>query len=275
MSSLLLGFKGLGKGPSADIQPRCTWSSHLSPRRIFLFVSLPSLLATRGPSERRFKTGRRKWDSPVQHEPHVQTHLTRTQPVSSGRLSAEVRWRKVQRENGHFIAFFKIFLKVIFFSQQVLLKHLLPHLSNLLRLQASLQPGRRTQRRLPVSWLKGGEKPDSSGRERSRSVCKERRRTGKKRVDPTRSPQKHKHYVRLDVARHITTRDMFRRCREEMERRRTEERARQQAEAQRLIEEKMRREEEEQRQAEEERAQALREAALLQQQVQTQVIQTA
>lgn len=115
MSSLLLGFKGLGKGPSADIQPRCTWSSHLSPRRIFLFVSLPSLLATRGPSERRFKTGRRKWDSPVQHEPHVQTHLTRTQPVSSGRLNAEVRWRKVQRENGHFIAFFKIFLKVIFF----------------------------------------------------------------------------------------------------------------------------------------------------------------
>lgn len=37
----------------------------------------------------------------------------------------------------------------------------------------------------------------------------------------------------------------------------------------------MRREEEEQRQAEEERAQALQEAALLQKQVQSQLIQTA
>lgn len=38
------------------------------------------------------------------------------------------------------------------------------------------------QRRLPASWLKGGEKPDYSGRERSRSVCKERRRRGKKLI---------------------------------------------------------------------------------------------
>lgn len=190
MGSHPLGFKGLGKGPSADIPPRCTWSSHLSQRRIFLFVSLRSLLATRGPSVRRLKTGRRKWDSPVQHTPLTQTHLMWTQPVSSGRLKAEVRRKKVQpvqqvqRKNCNFISFYELLLKLMFFFQQVLPKHLLPHLSNLLRLQASLQPGRRTQRRLPVSWLKRGEKPDSSGRERSRSVCKERRRTGKKQVNP-------------------------------------------------------------------------------------------
>lgn len=80
------------------------------------------------------------------------------------------------------------------FFHKVLLKQLLPHLCNPLRSLASLQPGRRTRRRLPASWLKGGEKPDSSGRERSRSVCKERRRTGKKRVQSPRSPPpEHRH----------------------------------------------------------------------------------
>lgn len=118
MGSRPLGFKGLGKGPSADIPPRCTWSSHLSQRRIFLFVSLLSLLATRGPSERRLKTGRRKWDSPVQHTPLAQTHLMWKQPVSSGQLKAEVRWKKVQqvqRKNCNFISFYELLLKLMFF----------------------------------------------------------------------------------------------------------------------------------------------------------------
>lgn len=113
-----------------------------------------------------------------------------------------------------------------------------------------------------MPWLKRGERPGYSGRERHRSACKERRLKGDKHVLlGDRNTAVAGHYNSC-----ITIYDMSRRCLEELEHKRTEERA-QQAEAQRLIEEKRRREEEEQRRAEEERAQAMREAALLQKQV--------
>lgn len=181
-------FKGLGKGRSAGIQPRCTWSSLQSPRRILLLCAfLPSLLATQGQSNRWLKAGRRSWDSPVQQASPVQTHLGRVQPLSSKRLEAAVRWRKVQRENCHSSSHFNVYFEPdAFFSlwQQVLRKHLLPQLCNFLRLQSSLQPGQQTQGRLHVSWLKGGGKPESSESERSRSVCKGRRRRGNKQDNP-------------------------------------------------------------------------------------------
>lgn len=126
-------------------------------------------------------------------------------------------------------------------------------------LKSGPQLGRRTQRRPHASWPRRGERPGCSERERSRSVCRERRRRGNRLPVGTETQ-------RLRPSSD-TTSDVCRRCREELERRRAEERARQQAEAQQLIEEKRRREEEEQRRAEEERAQARREAALLQKQV--------
>lgn len=158
---------------------------------------------------------------------------------------------------------FQIYCEDDVISLQVLPKHLLLQLHSLLKSCAGLLPGLQTQRRPRVSWLKRGERPVYSGRERSRSACKERRLKGNKRVLlRDRNTAVASHY---DSG--IKIYDMSRRCREELERRKAEERAEQEAEAQRLIEEKRRREEEELRQAEEERAQAMREAALLQKQV--------
>lgn len=158
---------------------------------------------------------------------------------------------------------FQIYCEDDVISLQVLPKHLLLQLHSLLKSCAGLLPGLQTQRRPLVSWLKRGERPVYSGKERSRSACKERRLKGNKRVLlRDRNTAVASHY---DSG--IKIYDMSRRCREELERRKAEERAEQEAEAQRLIEEKRRREEEELRQAEEERAQAMREAALLQKQV--------
>lgn len=68
-------------------------------------------------------------------------------------------------------------------SFQALLKFpFLLQLHSLLKSRASLPQVLQAQKKLPGSWLKGGEKPDWRGRERSRSASRERRRKGDKPV---------------------------------------------------------------------------------------------
>lgn len=181
---------------------------------------------------------------------HAQQHVRRS------KHSCTRRWGDAQFVHASNLT---VHFKLGFVSFQALLKfQLLLQLHALLRSFLSLPQVLQAQKKHPGSWLKGGERPDWRGRERSRSASKERRRKGDKLV-----------LAQRDAARSSFSKiyTMSRQRQDALERRRAEEQARQEAEAQRLLEEKRRRDEEEQRRAEEERAQAVMEAALLQKQV--------
>lgn len=70
---------------------------------------------------------------------------------------------------------------IVLFSLYVLVKPLLFQLHGLQRSCFVLQLAPLTRRRPHDFWLKRGERPACSGRERSRNACRERKPKGKKK----------------------------------------------------------------------------------------------
>lgn len=106
------------------------------------------------------------------------------QCVRRSKHSCTRRWRDAQFVHASNLS---VHFKLGFVSFQALLKfQLLLQLHALLKSWISLPQVLQAQKKHPGSWLKGGERPDWRGRERSRSASKERRRKGDKLVHAQR-----------------------------------------------------------------------------------------
>lgn len=166
--TLSTNFKVPLQKPSAAVQPPCcSLSSRPSLRSIFRFILRPSLPGLPDLPRRQLfnnsKHGRRICQrSRARTRPRKSQQQQPEQPMEVDRL-------RVQASN-----LFEHF-ELGFISSQALWKFPLP---SLLKFWASLPQGLTTQRKHPGFWLKGGERPDWRGRERSRSASDERRRKG-------------------------------------------------------------------------------------------------